>query len=172
MEHLKTVGLSLPEAQDAAKLMGGDVENALFWHMDSMCSCAAVPSSAFGCLIHIMWFEWAGMLRMPLCGTWTVCALVLLFLHMLLVVPSTACVLSDAERCSCLVCGQGVLLARITCYLGASVAVCGCFCLQLFLFGPLTVHIFDPSCALLVYTLNMFVVYVYTAVQLRPALGT
>lgn len=37
--QLTGMGLKLHEAQDAAKLMGGDLENALEWHMDSMCSC-------------------------------------------------------------------------------------------------------------------------------------
>lgn len=35
MEKLKTMGLSLSEAQEAAKLMGGDAENAVLWHLES-----------------------------------------------------------------------------------------------------------------------------------------
>lgn len=35
VRQLTGMGLELHDAQDAAKLMGGDVENALEWHMDS-----------------------------------------------------------------------------------------------------------------------------------------
>ena len=47
--QLKMIGLTNHEAQDAAKLMGGDLENASDWHIDSMCPCShTCPSLIMG----------------------------------------------------------------------------------------------------------------------------
>ena len=58
--QLTDMGLDLHAAQDAAKLMGGDVENASHWHMDSTRSppyslISALTVRLLFCCLCVLW---------------------------------------------------------------------------------------------------------------------
>ena len=73
--QLRTIGLNVHEAKDAARLWGGDLENATDWYLESKacdarsCTMPSVPAA-------FLQFEWSACAHMWLllcfCTTWHV----------------------------------------------------------------------------------------------------
>ena len=63
VRQLTGMDLELHEAQDAAKLMGGDVDNAVEWHMDSTRFClvfGTLQVNTLCCYLGLLKTPWTG----------------------------------------------------------------------------------------------------------------